>query len=396
MLSFLDDFLNLASRLQISVNTNKTLSILGNLGFQVNWEKSCLIPSQRIVYLGVNLNLDDLTLSLPMDKVQQLLVYAHKVQEAEFLSRRDLERLVGFLNFAADFLPLGRLYLKPIIHWLNQNTSAFIRDQPTLVDQALREALLPWLDIVALTSPIPMHLPEATIEIMTDASRYGWSGVLLPHQVHGIWEEEEKLQSMNWMELKTILLVLLEFADYCQGQCIRLFTDNMTALACLNRQGSSHFVSLWSLIKEILELCQEKEIVLLPVHIAGPLNVLADKGSRSSPISTEWSLDRPSFLWACRELGLVPEVDLFATRENAQLPSFVSPCLDPWADAQDSFTVDWNRWSIIYLFPPIPCLARVAVRLLSFRGAGILIAPIGRIRFGTLLFRGVGRCFHSL
>ena len=226
VLSFLDDFLNLASRLQISVNTNKTLALLGNLGFQVNWEKSCLIPSQRIVYLGVNLNLDDLTLSLPMDKVQQLLVYAHKVQESEFLSRRDLERLVGFLNFAADFLPLGRLYLKPIIHWLNQNTSAFIRDQPTLVDQALREALLPWLDIVALTSPIPMHLPEATIEIMTDASRYGWCGVLLPHQVHGIWEEEEKLQSMNWMELKTILLVLLEFADYCQGQCIRLFRQH--------------------------------------------------------------------------------------------------------------------------------------------------------------------------
>ena len=251
VLSFLDDFLNLAPRLQITANTNKTVSLLGKLGFQVNWEKSCLVPSQRVVYLGVILNLDDLSLSLPMEKVQQLLVYAHKVQETDFLSRRDLERLVGFLNFTADFLPLGRLYLKPIIHWLNQNTSAFTRDQPTLVDQALREALLPWLDIVALTSPVPMHLPEATIEIMTDASKYGWSGVLLPHQVHGIWEEEEKLFSMNWMELKTILLVLREFADFCQGQCVRLFTDNMTALACLNRQGSSHFVSLWFLTRDI-------------------------------------------------------------------------------------------------------------------------------------------------
>ena len=249
--------------------------------------------------------------------------------------------------------------------------------------------------MAALTSSVPMHVPEATIEIMTDASKFGWSGVLLPHQVHGIWEPEEKLNSMNWMELKTILLVLSEFADFCQGQCIRLFADNTTALACLNRQGSSHSVPLWSLSREILEFCQEREISLVPVHIAGPLNVLADKGSRSSPISTEWSLDRPSFIWACRELGLVPEVDLFATRENAQLPSFVSPCPDPLATAQDSFTVDWNNWSIIYLFPPTSCLARVAVRLLSYRGAGMLIAPLWQYQVWYPLLAQVSEGYSS-
>merc|ERR1712030_10935 len=71
-----------------------------------------------------------------------------------------------------------------------------------------------------------------------------------------------------------------------------------------------------------------------------------------------------------------PQVDLFATRDNALLPKFVSPCPDPLAVGMDAFSLDWNRWRSIYLFPPMPCLHQVLRLLVDFRGSGFLIAPL--------------------
>ena len=102
----------------------------------------------------------------------------------------------------------------------------------------------------------------------------------------------------------------------------------MTALACIRHQGSVHSGDLYFLSKEILEFCQAQGISLVPVHLSGILNVLADQGSRQGPIVTEWSLDRYTFLQICYFMGFFPEVDLFATRFNSHLLCIVSPFPD--------------------------------------------------------------------
>merc|ERR1712121_493861 len=76
-------------------------------------------------------------------------------------------------------------------------------------------------------------------------------------------------------------------------------------------------------------------VSVLPIHLKGKINLLADQGSRRGPIATEWSLDNKSFLWCCQKLG-VPQVDLFATRLNKKLPTFVSLCPDPEALGWDA------------------------------------------------------------
>ncbi|CAL4140980.1 unnamed protein product, partial [Meganyctiphanes norvegica] len=87
------------------------------------------------------------------------------------------------------------------------------------------------------------------------------------------------------------------------------------------------FVIQDKIAKTILELCRDQHIRLIPVHLRGVLNVLADQGSRECPISTEWSLDKASFSQICDWFGR-PQLDLFATRDNCQLERFISPCPD--------------------------------------------------------------------
>ena len=70
--------------------------------------------------------------------------------------------------------------------------------------------------------------------------------------------------------------------------------------------------------------------------------MVADGLSRDVPLPSEWSLDDHSFQLLCRR-EFLPEVDLFATRENNKVPVFVSPLQDHLAVDVDAFSIDWNR-----------------------------------------------------
>ena len=374
--SFLDDFLILASSISLAnLHTSWTVEVLQWLGFEVNFEKSSLVPLQRLEYLGVMWDLQSLSLSLPGEKIAKILDMCREGQAASWITRRELECLTGFLNFATKALPLGRLYLNPLIMWMNANTSAQSRDLPVPLDSSLKEALVPWLNRKFLEQSIPMVVPDPSCDLMTDASDHGWCGVLLPHGVRGEWSKEEKSLPIDWRELRAIHCALFFFKERIRANSVRVLSDNTTALSCLRHQGSNHSQDLYLLSRDIFEFCHSLSISLIPVHIKGVLNVLADQGSRKGPIVTEWSLDHHSFSLICQQLGFSPEVDLFATRFNSQLPLFVSPFPDALAIAWDAMSLDWNLFGSLYAFPPFGLLPLMVRKLQSFLGSGFVIAP---------------------
>ena len=374
--SYLDDFLLLnASRGGLLVDTSYLLRLFSSLGLSVNARKSRLTPSQSLVYLGVQFHLDAGTLALPVSRVLSIRRLCRLCLHLSRMSRRELERLVGTLNFAAQFLPLGVLRLRPLVAWMNSRTSPASRDLPVLLDRAFRVAVRVWLDVDFLGASVPMSLPRPALQLMTDASLYGWGGVLLPQSVSGVWPPSFQGMSINWLELMAIKLSLEHFTPFLRGQSVLLLSDNTTSVACIERQGTYRSEALMSLSQDILEFCQRHSISLVPRHLSGDLNVLADRQSRLGPVGAEWSLDEATFLWLSRLAGPF-QVDLFATRDNAQLPSFVSPFPDPLALGVDAFSLPWDAWESIYLFPPIKSLHKVVPLLSRYRGRGVLVAPL--------------------
>ena len=373
--TFLDDFLLLAPTKEALVErTSYIISLLQQLGLRIHSKKSHLTPSQSVEYLGVVFHLDSLHLSLPDSKVVKIMSLCQDTVLRSGRSRRQLESLVGLLSFASYFVPLGRLRLRPVISWMNAQTSAGSRDAVVPLDSEVKYHLLKWKDESYLRTPVPMSLPVPTLQLMTDASRSGWGGVLIPHSTSGTWPDAYQSYSVNWLELQAIFLSLQHFLPLLRGNCVQILSDNSTAVACILHQGTLRSPSLMDLTTAVLEFCMEHSICLIPKHLSGSLNVLADQGSRPNPISTEWSLDERTAAWAC-SLTVAPQVDLFATRENHQLPVYVSPCPDPAAVEVNAFSIPWHRWDSIYLFPPVPLLPKVSSLLLQYHGRGILIAP---------------------
>ena len=373
--SYLDDFLLWnRSRLALIEDTTYLLDVFHRLGLVVNTGKSHLVPSQSVEYLGVLFSLDRLTLSLPVSKVLSIRRLCRSCLSRSHMSRRHLEHLVGTLNFAGRFVPLGILRLRPLVLRQNSRTSPSTRDVLVPLDNIFRDSIRVWLDVEFLGASVPMSPPVPSLQLMTDASLHGWSGVLLPYHESGVWPPSYRQMSINWLELMAIRLSLDRFSYLLQGKSVLLLSDNTTAVSCLVRQGTYRSEPLMTLSQDILEFCQSRSICLVPRHLSGDLNVLADRHSRKGPVGSEWSLDAATFQWLCRLAGPF-QVDLFATRDNTQLPMFVSPFPDPLAAGVDAFSLHWGNWDSIYLFPPVKCLHRV-VPLSRFQGHGVLVAPL--------------------
>ena len=83
---YLDDLLLLNHcRLHLVKDTEFVISVLQNLGFVINWTKSALVPTKSIVYLGLIVDSNFLTFSLPEDKRSKVINSCQKILKIPYL-----------------------------------------------------------------------------------------------------------------------------------------------------------------------------------------------------------------------------------------------------------------------------------------------------------------------
>ena len=66
---------------------------------------------------------------------------------------------------------------------------------------------------------------------------------------------------------------------------------------------------------------------------------------------------------------------MFGSRIKKQFKPYVSWHADPEAFAVDAFSLNWNDFNFVYLFPPFSLLGKVVFKLQQDRARAILIAP---------------------
>ena len=121
-----------------------------------------------------------------------------------------------------------------------------------------------------------------------------------------------------------------------RGKTVKVFTDNMTAVAYVRRQGVVKSLDCNAIAQVIWSWCEVKGIWLRVAHIPGVENKLADFKSRNFADNVEWTLSDKIYTKVEQIFGSL-EVDLFATRLNAKVAKYVSWKPDPDAFAIDAF-----------------------------------------------------------
>ena len=183
-------------------------------------------------------------------------------------------------------------------------------------------------------------VPNPSIEIKTDASLNGWGAVMGSSSTGGLFSDEETQNHINVLELKAILFGLESLARHMRLAHIRILCGNSTEVACINKFGTSHSGKCDTLSKQIWKWAQENENWLSATPIPGIQNTEPDLESQKNEVHTVWKLRENTYNNIRSQLSTSPKIDLFATRLNTQLSTFVSYRPNPKCIAVNAFLLD--------------------------------------------------------
>ncbi|XP_045104754.1 uncharacterized protein LOC123500144 isoform X1 [Portunus trituberculatus] len=210
------------------------------------------------------------------------------------------------------------------------------------------------------------------LELYADASLTGWGASMGTVKTGGHWVQEE-LDHINVLEIKAILMGLSSLCKNHRDTHVRLRSDNIATVIGLGRVGSTK-PSLNAVIEEIFAWAESRGITLSAEHVKGLYNAEADFKSRVRNLDAEWMLHPEIFKFVCGKF-FTPDIDLFATRINAQLPVYVSWRPDPTSTYVNAFTISWSIGNL-YAFPSFSVICRVLEKI-QVEGATVLaILPL--------------------
>ena len=120
---------------------------------------------------------------------------------------------------------------------------------------------------------------------------------------------------------------------------VKVFSDSTSAIACINKLGTSHLQLCHHITKQIWEWAGKKDIHITTAHIPGHKKINADRESWELSYDLEWMLCPKSLNQALKISKFNPGADIFAISLNYQFHTYFSYKADLKAKAVDSFTV---------------------------------------------------------
>ncbi len=205
VLNYLDDWLILAhSRELVSRHRDIVLRHIHSLGLRMNAKKSVLLPSQRIVFLGVNLDSIQMQARLAPARISNFTACLARFKLGRHVSVGICRRLLGLMAAASPVLPLGLLHMRPFLWWMKE-----LRLHPTVpatrlirVSHSCSRPLLQWRDPAFLQSGVRMGAIHRRHMITTDASMTSWGAVFEGRPASGEWTGEFLSWHINCLELR--------------------------------------------------------------------------------------------------------------------------------------------------------------------------------------------------
>ena len=135
---YLDDWLiQASSREQVLLSLRTVLHLCNSLGIVVNWEKSQLVPTQRICYLGVLLDSVSFRASPAQKRVDKLLSIGDVFLSSVEQPAKSWLELLGVLSSLTQRIPGGRLRMRSFQfvlhrHWDRVDPDALVRWSPEI------------------------------------------------------------------------------------------------------------------------------------------------------------------------------------------------------------------------------------------------------------------------
>jgi hypothetical protein len=284
MSHILDDFIFIGPPAdnQCRINLLSFFSLAERLGIPIKHSKT-VFPTTVAVVHGIELDTVKMIALLPQDKLdkmrQQLSVLIHRKKA----TLREIQSIVGLLNFACKVITPGRPFLRRLINLTVgvQNPHHHIR-----ITAEARADILAWLDFLMAHNGVSMLVKYSwvssdKINLYTDAAASdGYAAILGSHWVQGQWLGDWKKLNITALELFPIVAAVITWPLTLQNHCVVFNCDNISIVHVINAQTSKEPAVMF-LLRKLVLCCMTHNIMFKAHHIVGTHNIIADKLSRS-------------------------------------------------------------------------------------------------------------------
>ncbi|CAJ0929554.1 unnamed protein product [Ranitomeya imitator] len=246
-------------------------------------------------------------------------------------------------HFQFTAMPFGLSMAPRVFTKVMLEVMAYLRHQDTLI--------VLYLDDFLIIGNSASQCKERLTNAISSLQDLGWMVNFKNSRLH-----PETLQSFLGLILYSL-----------RGSHIRVLSDNTTVVAYLNHQGGTRSGSLCS-AANIFNLAENNFLSLTALHIRGVENLKADFLSRHTLRQGEWTLN-PRIFKNIVDIWGLPQIDLFATRNNRQVPMFASLNPTDHPDMIDSLQHLWE-YDLAYAFPPMMLIPLVIKKIREEKARG--------------------------
>lgn len=256
-------------------------------------------PATVVKFLGIVLDSVAMECRLPLDKVQDLLAVVGQVRRSKKVQLRQVQSLLGKLNFACRIIPMGRIFCRR----LAQATAGVSVPHHFLrLPSDVREDLAVWEEFLGCYNGRAIFMQELVsnddLELFTDASgAIGFGAYFQGQWCAGEWPESWRaagfLSNLALLELFPIVVATVVWSDRFQNRRVRFRSDNLGVVQAINRQ-SANSPPVVHLLRRLVLNALSLNAHFVALQVPGVRNSIADALSR--------------FQWD-RFRGLAPEAE---------------------------------------------------------------------------------------
>ena len=238
-------------------------------------------PTKKLTYLGIEIDSNDLTISIPDEKYIELMNSLPSWINKKTCTKQKLLSLIGILSFVCKVVRPGRIFLRRLI-----NLSTTVRElhhHITLNKQA--QADIKWwyefLPSWNKKSLIPdnVEILSSDIHLYTDASKIGFGAIYGTAWLQSYWEKGTVEWSIDAQELFAIYVAAITWVPQWAGKRIVFVTDNLPITQIWD-VGTTKSTEIMTLIRKLFLCAAKYDFSVSLKHIPGYLNGIADSLSR--------------------------------------------------------------------------------------------------------------------
>ena len=278
----LDDFLIISPNEQLcELALKQVTEICEQIGIPLAPEKT-MGPSHCLPFLGIELDTERMLAFLPQDKVDKFLNLINQFLESKSVTLKSLQSLTGMLNFACQIILPARAFSRRLYNLEIGVSKSYYKIKMT---KEVKSDLLVWKNFLENYNYQTFFLESIwlsndVLQLHTDAAgSIGFAAIFQSHWLADVWDESCKKLNITILELYPIFLAIHIWAHELSNKCLHIYTDNQAVSYILNSFTSKE-ANCMILIRKLVKICMDYNILIKSTHLSGIHNKLADLLSR--------------------------------------------------------------------------------------------------------------------